>query len=148
MKSRLLTAAALLLLATLGVLLYFSASSYLNVLVLPLLQSISDKPSPQMIAAVLVIISFLGALIAGLFSVFLFEMAGGGYRPLLMGILFSLPVILIRVTVTWGGHGVNGGDIAMIYALESIVVMLAYIVMAWAGYAAFRRFFSGEIHPA
>ncbi|WP_456407085.1 hypothetical protein [Thiolapillus sp.] len=148
MKSRLLVVGALLLLATLGVMLYFSAAGYLNVFALPLLQSVSDKPSPQMIAAVLVIISFLGALIAGFFSVFLFEMAGGGYRPLLMGFLFSLPVILIRVSLLWNSNSSMQGDIAMIYALESLVVLVAYVLMAWMGRWVFRRFFSGEIHPA
>lgn len=142
MKSRLLVAIAILLLGTLGVLLYFSASGYLNVFALPALQHVSDKPSPQLIAAVLVLISFLGALIAGFFSVTLFEMTGGGYRPLLMGVLFSLPIILIRVWLVSGGYSTMRGDMVIIYALESVAVLVAYVLMALLGRKIFHRFFS------
>ncbi|WP_456417323.1 hypothetical protein [Thiolapillus sp.] len=146
MKSGFWTIAATVVLMSLGVLLYFSASAFLNVLAIPLLQDLDPEQTDQMIAMVLVVISFLAALIGGFFSVFLFEMAGGGYRPLLMGILFSLPAVLVQTYVV-----VSSGvaiEMMTIYALESSMVLLAFVLMAFAGRSVSRRFFSEEAHPA
>ncbi|WP_456413373.1 hypothetical protein [Thiolapillus sp.] len=146
MKSGFWTIAATVVLMSLGVLLYFSASAFLNVLAIPLLQDLDPEQTDQMIAMVLVVISFLAALIGGFFSVFLFEMAGGGYRPLLMGILFSLPAVLVQTYVV-----VSSGvaiEMMTIYALESSMVLLAFVLTAFAGRSVSRRFFSGEAHPA
>ncbi|WP_456377140.1 hypothetical protein [Thiolapillus sp.] len=146
MKSVFLTIAATAVLMTLGLLLYFSAAAFLNVLAIPLLQNLDPQQAEQMIAAVLVVISFIAALIGGFFSVFLFEMAGGGYRPLLMGTVFSLPAVLVQTYVMVSrGMAV---EMMAIYVLESVVVLLAFVLTAFAGRMVSRRFFSGEAHPA
>lgn len=146
MKSGFWIIAATVVLMVLGVLLYFSASAFLNVLAIPLLQNLAPEQTGQMIAAVLVIISFVAALIGGLFSVFLFEMAGGGYRPLLMGFVFSLPAVLVQGYVVISS-GIPAAMMA-IHILESMVVLLAFVLAAFAGRMVFRHFFSGEAHSA
>ncbi len=142
MKSGFLNVLAALVLMILGILLYFSASAFFNVLVIPLLQGFSPQQADNMIALALVIISLLASLIAGFFSVFLFEMAGGGYRPLTMGVVFSMPVVLVQV------YAIIAGDMpkamTMIYLLESLMIVLAYIITAFVGSWVARRFFSNR----
>jgi len=126
MKSGFLNVLAALVLMILGILLYFSASAFFNVLVIPLLQGFSPQQADNMIA--------------WFFSVFLFEMAGGGYRPLAMGVVFSMPVVLVQV------YAIIAGDMpkamTMIYLLESLMIVLAYIITAFVGRWVARRFFS------
>jgi hypothetical protein len=142
MKFGMLAIVAMIILMTLGGLLYFSASAFLNVLVIPLLQDLTPEQADKMIALALVIISFLASLIAGFFSVFLFEMAGGGYRPLLMGTLFSLPVIAVQIYVVIAGNMPT--EMMVIYLLESLMILLAFVLTAFAGRWVARRFFSNE----
>lgn len=145
MKSGFWTMAAAVVLMILGVALYFSASGFLNVFVIPLLKDLSPEQAGRLIMFVLVAISFIAALIGGFFSVFLFEMAGSGYRPLLMGFLFALPAVLVQLYVVIVGEMPT--EMTVVYILESVMILLAFIIAAFCGRMVFRRFFSAETHP-
>ena len=127
-----------LVLGTLGVLLYFSASAYFNVLVVPMMQGMDQEAAHRSISAVLVAISLGAAVIAAFFSVFLYEMTGGG-RPLLWGLLFALPLILIQGYMLLQSRL----DAAMlsIHIGEMLGILLAFLAVSWLGRAVFRRFF-------
>ncbi len=146
MKPGFWSIAAAAVLMVLGVALYFSASGFLNVFVIPLLKGLSPEQAGQLIMIVLVVISFIAALIGGFFSVFLFEMAGGGYRPLLMGFLFALPAALLQIYVVIIGE--MPAEMAVVYILESVMILLAFIIAAFSGRMVFRRFFSAETSPS
>jgi len=137
---------AAIVLMMLGVALYFSASGFLNVYVIPLLQGFDPEQTDRLILIVLVMISFVAALIGGFFSVFLFEMAGGGYRPLLMGCVFALPAILMQMYFVIVGE--MPAEMMTVYILEALMVLLAFVLAAFAGRMVFRRFFSDNVHPA
>lgn len=130
----------ILVLGALAVLLYFSASGFFNIWAVPLMQKLSPEQAHQNIAMVLVGISFLAAFISAFFSVFLYEMTGGG-RPLLMGILFALPVILIQLYVVFGSR--LSPEMVTIYLVETVGVLLAFVLVSFLGRRAFRRFFAG-----
>ena len=129
----------ILVLGTLAVLLYFSASGFFNVWVVPMMKDLSPERAHQSIGTVLVLISFVAAFIAAFFSVFLYEMTGGG-RPLLMGIVFALPLILIQGYVLIGAR--LEPEMLTIHLVEMVGILLAFIMVAFLGRKVFRRFFS------
>ncbi len=129
----------ILALGTLAILLYFSASGFFNVWVVPMMKDLSPAQAHQSIGVVLVLISFVAAFIAAFFSVFLYEMTGGG-RPLLMGILFSLPLILIQGYVLIGAR--LEPEMLTIHLVEMVGILLAFVVVSFLGRKVFRRFFS------
>lgn len=138
-------ALVILVLGTLAVLLYFSASGFFNIWVVPMMQQLSPEKAHENIAFVLVGISFLAAFIAAFFSVFLYEMTGGG-RPLLMGVLFALPVILIQLYAVLGSR--VSSTMLTIYLVETLGVLLAFVLVSFLGRRAFRRFFDAENETA
>ncbi len=129
----------ILILGALGVLLYFSAAAFFNVWIVPFMQELAPEQAHRSIGPVLVLISFVAALIAAFFSVFLYEMIGGG-RPLLMGVLFALPMILIQVYVLTGARL----ELAMlsIHLVEMVGIVAAYLLIAFFGRWVHRRFFA------
>ncbi len=129
----------ILALGTLAVLLYFSAAAFFNVWVVPYMQKLAPEQAHRSIGAVLVLISFAAALIAAFFSVFLYEMTGGG-RPLLMALVFSLPMVLIQAYVLTGAHL----ELAMlsIHLVEMAGIVLAFVLVSWLGRRVHRRFFA------
>lgn len=129
----------ILVLGTLAALLYFSASGFFNVFAVPLMKDLPPEQAHRAIGAVLVVISFGAALIAAFFSVFLYEMTGGG-RPLLMGVVFALPLILIQGYVLLGAR-VDPAMLA-IHLAEMVGILLAFILVAYLGRRVFRRFFA------
>jgi len=129
----------ILLLGALGTLLYFSGSAFFNVWAVPLMQELSPEQAHQSIAWVLVGISFLAALISAFFSVFLYEMTGGG-RPLLMAILFALPVVLIQLYALTGSR--LSTEMVAIYLFETLMIWVAYLLLSYAGRRTWRRFFA------
>ena len=120
----------ILVLGTLAILLYFSASGFFNVWVVPMMKDLSPAQAHQSIGVVLVLISFVAAFIAAFFSVFLYEMTGGG-RPLLMGILFSLPLILIQGYVLIGAR--LEPEMLAIHLVEMVGILLAFVVVSFLG---------------
>lgn len=130
-----------ILLGTLGTLLYFSAAGFLNLLVVPLMKGLEPEQQHQLITPVLILLSFVAALIAGLFSAFLFEMVTA-WRPLLMGVLFALPSIGTILYVA-GAAGMPV-EMQLVYGLESLAMLLAFVAMAFLGRFVARRFFSTE----
>ena len=129
----------ILVLGTLAILLYFSASGFFNIWVVPMMKDLSPAQAHQSIGVVLVLISFVAAFIAAFFSVFLYEMTGGG-RPLLMGILFSLPLILIQGYVLIVAR--LEPEMLTIHLVEMVGILLAFVVVSFLGRKVFRRFFS------
>ncbi len=129
----------ILLLGALGTLLYFSGSAFFNVWVVPLMQELSPEQAHQSIAWVLVGISFLAALISAFFSVFLYEMTGGG-RPLAMAILFALPLVLIQLYALTGSR--LSTEMVAIYLFETLMIWVAYLLLSYAGRRTWRRFFA------
>ena len=129
----------IVVLGTLAVLLYFSASGFFNVWAVPLMKQLSPERAHQSIGMVLVAISFAAALIAAFFSIFLYEMTGGG-RPLLMGTLFALPLILIQGYVLVDAR--LEPVMLTIHLVEMAGVLLAFILVSYLGRKVFRRFFS------
>ncbi|GEM_PF-5491322 len=138
---------ASLLLMTLGVLLYYSSTPYMNLYVAPMLMSIGFEPNGLMLVGMLALIAFIGALIAGFFSVFLFEMVSGGYRPLLMGLVFATPIVAILVSLVVMGY-LDGMKLRMevvwLYLGEVAAVYLAFLLTARLGRSVARRFFAAE----
>ncbi|HIE54578.1 MAG TPA: hypothetical protein EYP90_05265 [Chromatiaceae bacterium] len=135
----------ILVLGTLAVLLYFSAAGFFNIWVVPMMQQLSPETAQKNINFVLVGISFLAALISAFFSVFLYEMTGGG-RPLLMGVVFALPVILIQLYVVFD-HQLSSTMLA-IYLVETLGALVAFVLVSFLGRKAFRRFFATGDQPA
>ena len=132
-------ALVILVLGTLAILLYFSASGFFNVWVVPMMKDLSPERAHQSIGMVLVLISFVAAFIAAFFSVFLYEMTGGG-RPLLMGIVFALPLILIQGYVLVGTR--QGPEMLTIHLVEMVGILLAFVIVSFLGRKVYRRFFT------
>ncbi len=128
-----------LLLGALGTLLYFSAAAYFNVLVVPLITPASPEHAHSTVVAVLVAISFVAALIGAFFSVFLYEMVGGG-RPVSMSLLFALPPVLFQLYALTGSR--LSTPMVSIYLFENLVIWLAYLLLALAGNRVWKRFFA------
>ncbi|WP_456446179.1 hypothetical protein [Thiolapillus sp.] len=147
MKSKLLPVLASLLLMTLGVMLYYSATPYMNIYLVPVIKSLGIEPTKLTLIGILALVAFAGALIAGFFSVFLFEMVSGGYRPLLMGLIFATPVTAIHLfmiaRVYLDGLQVPV-DVIWLNLGEMITIYLSYLLTAWAGRGVARRFFATE----
>ncbi len=129
------------LLMTLGTFLYFSAAAFLNVWVVPKMQSLSTQAAHQSVIPVLIAISFLAAVIAAFFSVFLWEMTGGG-RPLVWGVLFALPMVLIQTWLILAKR--LAPEMALLFGLEMAGIVLAFLLMALGGHRVHRRFFSSS----
>jgi len=147
MKNKLLPVLASLLLITLGVMLYYSATPYMNLFVAPMLKSMGFERAELALAAMLALIAFIGALIAGFFSVFLFEMVSGGYRPLNMGLIYATPIVVIHLSMVAMEY-LNGGNISLggllLYLGEVPVIYIGFLLMARAGSSVARRFFMPE----
>ena len=147
MKSKLLPILASLLLMTLGVMLYYSATPYMNIYLVPVIKSLGGEPTRLILAAILSAVALAGALIAGFFSVFLFEMVSGGYRPLLMGLIYATPIIAVHlfliVKVYVDGLQVPV-DVIWLNLGEMIAIYLGFLITAWAGRGMARRFFAAE----
>jgi hypothetical protein len=127
-----------LALATLGTLLYFSAAAFFNVWVVPRLKPVSPQHAHQVVSAVLVVISFVSALIGAFFSAFLYQMVGGG-RPYSMALLFALPPVLVQLYALQGSRITS--EMAWIYGVENIAILLAYLLLSMAGRRVWQRFF-------
>ncbi len=147
MKNKLLPVLASLLLMTLGVLLYYSSTPYMNLYVAPMIKSMGFEPTKLILLTMLALIAFIGALIAGFFSVFLFEMVSGGYRPLVMGLVYATPVVAIQLAVVVMGY-LNGGGMPLealwLYLGEVLAIYMGFLVTARAGQGVARRFFVPE----
>jgi hypothetical protein len=147
MKGKLLPVAASLLLMTLGVLLYYSATPYMNIYLVPVIKSLGVEPTRLILAAVLALVAFVGASIAGFFSVFLFEMVSGGYRPSSMSLIYATPIVVIQLSMIAMAY-VNGTNVPLdVFWLdlgEVVAIYLGYLLTAWAGRGVARRFFAAE----
>ncbi len=129
---------AIALLMTLGTFLYFSAAAFLNVWVVPKMQSLSTQAAHQSVLPVLIAISFVAALIAAFFSVFLWEMTGGG-RPLLWGVLFALPMVVVQTWLILAKR--LAPEMALLFGLEMAGILLAFVLLSYGGRWVYRRFF-------
>jgi len=134
-----------LILATLAVLLYFSASGFFNVWAVPLMKDLPPEQAHRAIGAVLVAISLAASFIAAFFSVFLYEMVGGG-RPFWMGLLFGLPLVLIQAYVLLGAR--IDEQMLTIHLVEMLGILLAFVLVAFLGRWVHRRFFAPADHPS
>ncbi len=147
MKNKLLPVLASLLLMTLGVLLYYSSTPYMNLYVAPMIKSMGFEPTKLVLAAMLALIAFIGALIAGFFSVFLFEMVSGGYRPMAMGLIYATPIVVIHLAMVVMGY-LNGSgmplEVLWIYLGEVLAIYIGFLLTARAGKGVARRFFTPE----
>ncbi|WP_457673941.1 hypothetical protein [Thiolapillus sp.] len=147
MKNKLLPILGSLLLMSLGVMLYYSSTPYMNLYVAPMVKSLGFEPTRLVLAVMLGLIAFTGALIAGFFSVFLFEMVSGGYRPLFMGVLYATPIVVIHLSLVIMGY-VNGAnmplDVLWLYLGEVVAIYLGFLLTARAGQGVARRFFMPE----
>ena len=132
---------------TLGVMLYYSATPYMNIYLVPVIKSLGVEPTRLILAAILSLVALAGALIAGFFSVFLFEMVSGGYRPLLMGLVYATPVTAIHLSliakVYMDGLQVPL-DVIWLDLGEMVAIYLGFLLTAWAGRGVARRFFAAE----
>ena len=126
------------LLMTLGTFLYFSAAAFLNVWVVPRMQSLSTETAHQSVIPVLIAISFVSAAIAAFFSIFLWEMTGGG-RPLLWGVLFALPMVLIQTWLILAKR--LAPEMALLFGLEMVGIVAAFVLLSYTGRWVHRRFF-------
>ena len=144
---KLLPVLASLLLMTLGVLLYYSSTPYMNLYVAPIIKSMGFEPTRLILAGMLALIAFIGALIAGFFSVFLFEMVSGGYRPLLMGLIYATPIVVIHLSLVVMGY-LDGANVPIevfwLYLGEVVAIYLAFLLVARVGRGVARRFFAAE----
>ena len=130
-------------LLVLGVMLFFSASAFFNMVLIP--RVVHALSADDVIGAktFIVFISVISALIAAFFSVFLFEMISN-WRPWLSGFLFALPVMLSLSLFA----GISGGltlDVLLLYVLQFIGILLAYWLMSFLGRGVGRRFFAPVI---
>ncbi len=132
---------AFLLLVPLGWVLYFSGSALFNVWAVPMMQGLSPEQAHQGIVPVLVGISFLAASIGAFFSVFLYELIGGG-RPLLAATLFALPLVGAQLYALWGKRLTT--DMVAVYLIEMVMIWFAYLLLSYLGRAVRRRFFSSR----
>ena len=146
MKNKLLPVLASLLLMILGVLLYYSSTPYMNLYVAPMVKSMGFEPTKLVLAAMLALIAFIGALIAGFFSVFLFEMVSGGYRPLVMGLIYATPIVVIHLAMVVMGYLNNAMplDVLWLYLGEVLAIYMGFLITAQAGKGVARRFFVPE----
>lgn len=126
------------LLMTLGTFLYFSAAAFLNVWVVPKMQALSSQTAHQSVIPVLIAISFAAALIAAFFSVFLWEMTGGG-RPLLWGVLFAVPMVAIQTWLILAKRLAR--EMALLFGLEMVGIVAAFVLLSYMGRWVHRRFF-------
>ncbi len=129
---------AIILLLSLGVVLYFSASGFFNVLLVPRIVASLSAQDMLSARAFILLISLASALIAGFFSVFLFEMISD-WRPWLSGLLFALPVMILSAVFA-SISGISA-DVIFLYLQQFAVIIAAYLLMAYVGRYTGRRFF-------
>ncbi len=147
MNSKPLAVLAAILLMTLGVMLYYSATPYMNMFVAPMINSMGVESSRLMLWLVMTLIALAGSLIAGFFSVFLFEMVSGGYRPGFMAMLFAVPVVVVHLSFVIMGLIQGQRMPAEVYGLylgEVAAIFLGYYLTARVGRWVARRFFMTE----
>ena len=147
MNSKPLAVLAAVLLMMLGVLLYYSATPYMNMFVAPMINSLEAQSSEMTLWLLMTLIALAGGLIAGFFSVFLFEMVSNNDRPGLMAILFALPVVIIHLAliILAASQGKSlPMEVYWLYLVEIIAIFLSYYMTALAGHWVGRRFFATE----
>ncbi|WP_457666220.1 hypothetical protein [Thiolapillus sp.] len=147
MNSKPLAVLAAVLLMTLGVMLYYSATPYMNMFVAPMINSLGVESGKLMLWVVMTLIALAGGLIAGFFSVFLFEMVSGGYRPGFMALVFAIPVVVIHLAFVIMGLMQGKQLPAEVYGLylgEVGSIFLSYYITARVGRWVARRFFMTE----
>ncbi len=118
-------------LAALGTVLYFSASDSFNHLWVIAFDT-------KITLLVEFVLSFLAALTGAFFSVFLYEMTGGG-KPWRMATLFA--AIPIGLQLYYLLEGRLSMATLSIHVLEFFLIWLAYSLVSLGGRRIWRRFF-------